>query len=92
VHFQPSKEIITYVQVVDGQEGLALGSLFLDERDAVTSHFLCGHHDGVHEAAKHLDDSQLVLLMDGAAQVGQATKLGQKNMKKRFKSHFHGES
>ncbi|TNN77222.1 hypothetical protein EYF80_012529 [Liparis tanakae] len=89
---KPSKEIMTYIQVVDGQEGLALGSLFLDERDAVTSHLLCGHHDGVHEAAKHLDDSQLVLLMDGAAQVGQATKLGQKNMKKRFQSHFHGET
>lgn len=56
-----------HVQVVDGQKGLRFSSLLFDESDTVTGHFLCGHDNGVHVAAKHLSDSQLVLLMDGAA-------------------------
>lgn len=83
-HFQPFKQkrswlalVSTYIQVVDGQEGLRFGSLLLDEIDTVAGHFLRGHHNGVHVAAKHLGDSQLVLLMDGAAQVRQTTILGQ---------------
>lgn len=65
----------TYVQVVDGQEGLALGSLLLDKGDAVPRHLLRGDHDGVHVAAEDLGDGQVVHPVDGGAQVRQAAVL-----------------
>lgn len=71
--------VSTYIQVVDGQEGFRFSSLLLHERDTVAGHFLRGHHNSIHVAAKHLDDSQLVLLVDGTAQVREATILGQNN-------------
>lgn len=67
----------TYIQVVDGQEGFGFTMLLLNERNTVASHFLCSHYQSVHVAAKHLGDGQLVLLMDGTAQVRESTILGQ---------------
>lgn len=66
------------MQVVDGQEGFGFGPLLLNERDAVTGHFLCGHHNSIHVAAKHLGDSQLILLVDGTAHVRESTVLSRK--------------
>lgn len=82
----------THIQVVDGEEGLALGSLLLDEGDAVAGHLLRGDHDGVHVAAKDLGDGQLVLPVDGTAQVRQAAVLpgGKKSMMERDSSTATG--
>jgi len=68
--------VSTYNQIVDGQECLWFGSLLLEKDDAVTGYFLRCHHNGIHVAAKQLGDSQLVLLMDRAAQVRQSAILG----------------
>lgn len=78
--------VTTHIQVVDGQKGLRISSLVLDETDTVAGHFLCGHYNAVHVAAKHLGDSQLVLLVDGTTQVRQTTILGQERQinKKNF--------
>lgn len=69
--------VSTHIQVVDGQKGLRISSLVLDETDTVAGHFLCGHYNAFHVAAKHLGNSQLVLLVDGTTQVRQTTILGQ---------------
>lgn len=66
---------MTYKQVVNGQEGLRLGPLLLEERDAVAGDLLRRHYDSVHVSAEHFGHGQLVLLVDWAAQVGQAPKL-----------------
>ena len=73
-------DAVTHRQVVDGQEGLGLKALLLQVEDAAAGGLLRRHHDGVEVAAQHLGDSQLVLAVDGAAQVHQPAVLGRRNL------------
>lgn len=66
---------LTHIQVVNREEGLSLRSLLFYNLNTITSYFGRGHHYGIHVMAKHLCDSELVFLVDGLAQVHQASIL-----------------
>lgn len=67
----------THNQVVDGQKGLWLASLLLEEANAFAGDLLSRHNDCIHVGAKHFGNSQLVFLMDWAAEIRQSPKLQQ---------------
>lgn len=73
---------MSYLQVVEGEEGLRLSSLLLDVLDTVSARLLRVNNDGVHVLAQHFGHSDLIFLLSGLAEVDETTILRRGGRKK----------
>lgn len=79
---------LTYLQIVEGQEGLGFTTLLFDVLDAVASGLLRVYDDGVHVLPQNLGHSDLVLLLSGLAQIDESPVLQTDRNRLTFYNHL----